>query len=82
MTKCLKATRDAHIRTLLEGANPVAVLDATPTLNYSEVALIFRVDRSTIYRWVREGHLPSIKVGRRSFIRSVDLRTLLLGDAA
>ena len=82
MTKCLKATRDAHIKTLLESANPLAVLDATPTLNYSEVALLFRVDPSTIYRWVREGYLPSIKVGRRSFIRSVDLRTLLVGDAA
>ena len=81
MTKCLKATRDAHIKALLQGDDPIEALDAAPTLTVSETAMLFRVDPTTIYRWTREGYLPIIKVGRRTLIRSVDLRALLVGAA-
>lgn len=33
-------------------------------LTAEEVAQLLRVNRSSIYRWVEQGQLPAIKVGR------------------
>ena len=46
-------------------------IDRLGTLDYltvDEAAQVMRVGRSTVYRLVREGELPLLKIGRRSVI--------------
>lgn len=48
-----------------------------PFLMADEAAALLRVDRSTVYRYAREGVLSAVKVGRCVRIRSASVRALL-----
>jgi excisionase family DNA binding protein len=50
-------------------------------LTTSEVAELFRVDQSTIRRWIDEGRIASITLpgGRKRYRRS-DIEAILAGD--
>lgn len=37
-----------------------------PYLRLDEVARLFDVSRSTIYRWIEEGRLPSVKIAGKA----------------
>jgi excisionase family DNA binding protein len=47
-------------------------------LTSSEVAKLMRVDRSTVLKWVRDGHLPAIRTpGRHVRIKRADVERLM-----
>lgn len=64
------------------------VIQATPKipadyLSPPEISKEFRLGRSTPHRWMREGKLPYVKLGPRSFrIRRADLESLIQSNAA
>jgi predicted site-specific integrase-resolvase len=37
----------------------------------------FEVSRQTIYEWIKKGYFERIKVGRKNFVRLVDLEHLV-----
>jgi len=45
-----------------------------------EVAKKLKIDMSTVYRWIREGHLKAVKVGRGWRISESELNRLLSGS--
>lgn len=44
-----------------------------PLLTVGEVASLMRVSNMTVYRLIKAGHLPAIRVGKNYRIRSSDL---------
>jgi excisionase family DNA binding protein len=46
-------------------------------LTVPESATFSRLKESTIRKWVLQGRLPYVKLGRRVFIRSQDLDSLI-----
>ncbi len=46
-------------------------------LTVSEVATDLRVSNMTVYRLIRGGHLPALRVGRNYRIRQADLEAYL-----
>lgn len=52
-----------------------------PTLTVDETAAVLGIARSTAYESVRNGEIPSIKVGRRRLVPTAALRRLLELDA-
>lgn len=46
-------------------------------LTAEEVADLLHVERNTVYRWMREGKLPSVKIGRLCRIEEAALEALL-----
>lgn len=42
-------------------------------LSADEVALYFGVERTTVYRWCREGRIPCLKVGKLWRVRREEL---------
>lgn len=49
------------------------------TYTIPEAGQMLGVGKSTIYKLVGEGRLSLLKIGTRSLIRAVDLRTLVEG---
>jgi excisionase family DNA binding protein len=45
-----------------------------------EVAQKLKIDMSTVYRWIREGHLKAVKIGHFWRISESELNRLLKGD--
>lgn len=41
-----------------------------------EVAAFLKVDKDSVYRWVAQGRLPSVKVGRLTRFRPEDVRSV------
>ena len=53
-------------------------------LTPGEVADTFRVEVATVYKWVREGHLPKVELpggGRRYRLRKKDVEDFINADA-
>ena len=50
-------------------------------LNAEELVPILRVSRPTVYKYLREGTIPSVKVGRRILIPQKALDQFLAGKA-
>ncbi|MFH1139925.1 MAG: helix-turn-helix domain-containing protein [Pseudomonadota bacterium] len=47
-------------------------------LHPSEIAQLMGVDRSTVYRWIRDRKLAALKVGRTIRVKKSDLEALRL----
>jgi excisionase family DNA binding protein len=52
------------------------------TLTVEEAAQILRISRTSAYKAVRAGEIPSVRVGRRDIIPRVAIERLLAGNAA
>lgn len=48
-----------------------------PLLTVAEVAELFRVSSMTVYRLIRNGDLPAVRVGRSYRVREDDLQAYL-----
>src|SRR5918993_3948275 len=53
-----------------------------PFLNVKEAAEQLRLDESTLYRHLREGHFPGVKVGGRYLIPAAVIEELAAGAMA
>lgn len=42
-----------------------------------EVMRLFRIGRSTLYRWVADGRVKRVKIGRRNLFPESDIRRLI-----
>jgi excisionase family DNA binding protein len=57
------------------------MLDETQeVLTVRETAQVLRVSEPTIYKGIREGKIPSIRLGDRHLIPRVQLKRLLAGE--
>lgn len=52
-------------------------MSAPPLLTVAEVADLFRVSSMTVYRLIRTGELPAVRVGRSYRVREDDLQSYL-----
>lgn len=58
---------------MAEGSTPIA----GPLLTVAEVADVLRVSNMTVYRLIKAGQLPAIRVGKNYRIREDDLNRFL-----
>ena len=56
-----------------EGSTPIA----GPLLTVAEVAEVLRVSNMTVYRLIKAGQIPALRVGKNYRIRSADLTAFL-----
>ena len=87
LQRVMRATPEmlAQIDRILDGMEPIVVLkiEGPPLLSLTAVAHILGVSRQTVYRLVKNGHLPRVEIRPGVYrIRRVDLETLLAGKAA
>ena len=67
-----------HMRThQVAPAKPVHDLGVEPLIGIRDVATFFGLSQATIRRWVREGKLPSIKIGRSPKFHKSDILRLV-----
>jgi len=52
-----------------------------PLLTVAEVAEVLRVSNMTVYRLIKAGDLPALRVGKNYRIREADLSTFLVEGA-
>jgi len=52
-------------------------MSAPSLLTVAEVADLFRVSSMTVYRLIRNGELPAVRVGRSYRVREDDLQSYL-----
>jgi excisionase family DNA binding protein len=62
---------------MAEGSPPIA----GPLLTVAEVAAVLRVSNMTVYRLIKAGDLPALRVGKNYRIREADLSTFLAEGA-
>jgi len=62
---------------MAEGSTPIA----GPLLTVAEVAELLRVSNMTVYRLIKAGDLPALRVGKNYRIREADLSTFLTEGA-
>lgn len=55
----------------------VQTFDKARFLTVQEVAQLMRVSSMTVYRLIRAGDLPAVRVGRSFRVRDVDVNTYL-----
>jgi excisionase family DNA binding protein len=58
---------------MVEGSTPIA----GPLLTVAEVADVLRVSNMTVYRLIKAGDLPALRVGKNYRIREPDLTRFL-----
>ena len=61
------------LRTIHSPALDTPTVPIEPLLNISDVALICGKSKRTILRWVREGKLPSFKIGGSRFFNKQEI---------
>jgi excisionase family DNA binding protein len=49
----------------------------TPLLKTSEVCAIFKITKPTLYEWLNQGKLPSVKIESRRYFRKEDIDSLI-----
>ena len=52
----------------------------TQLLKVKEVCALFAISRPTLYQWMHNGQLPSIKVGARRYFKREQVQALLEGE--
>ena len=62
---------------MAEGSTPIA----GPLLTVAEIAEVLRVSNMTVYRLIKAGELPALRVGKNYHIREADLSTFLAEGA-
>ena len=62
---------------MAEGSTPIA----GPLLTVAEIAAVLRVSNMTVYRLIKAGDLPALRVGKNYRIREADLSTFLAEGA-
>jgi len=68
---------------VIEHNNTVPLLDALdkngqrPLLKAKEVCTMFKISKPTLYDWMNQGKLPSIKIESRRFFRWEDVEKLI-----
>ena len=60
-----------------QGSTPLA----GPLLTVAEVSAVLRVSNMTVYRLIKAGELPALRVGKNYRIREADLATFLAEGA-
>ena len=58
---------------MVKGSTPLP----GPLLTVAEVAEVLRVSNMTVYRLIKAGDLPALRVGKNYRIREADLSTFL-----
>ena len=48
-----------------------------PLLKATEVCAVFKISKPTLYDWMNQGKLPSIKIQSRRFFRREDVEKLI-----
>ena len=57
--------------------------EVAPLLKVKEVCALFAISRPTLYQWMHNGQLPSIKVGARRYFKRAHIQAMLeQGEAA
>jgi len=59
-----------------------AVSGASPVLTVDEAAVYLRISRGLAFAAVRDGTLPSVRIGRRILVPRRQLEALLAGEQA
>jgi excisionase family DNA binding protein len=54
--------------------------DLPELLTVNEVAALLRVHKNTLYKWIREGSIESLMVGKTIRFRRDDIERLLAGE--
>lgn len=49
-------------------------------LTADELARVLRVGRTTVYRWAKEGRLPSVKIGKTVRFNPLEIEKIIHGD--
>ncbi len=49
-------------------------------LTADELARVLRVGRTTVYRWAKEGRLPSVKIGKTVRFNRLEIEKIIHGD--
>jgi excisionase family DNA binding protein len=55
--------------------------DTREVLTVRETAQVLRVSEPTVYKGIRQGRIPSLRLGDRHLIPRVQLNRLLAGEA-
>lgn len=51
-----------------------------PMLTVDETADLLHLSRDSVYRAARDGHLPTVRIGRRVYIATEGLRHLVMAS--
>jgi excisionase family DNA binding protein len=68
---------------VIEHSSTIPLLNALdkngqrPLLKANEVCAIFKISKPTLYEWMNQGKLPSIKIESRRFFRWEDVEKLI-----
>lgn len=68
---------------VIEHSNTVPLINALdkkaqrPLLKASEVCALFKISKPTLYEWMNQGKLPSIKIESRRFFHYEDVEKLI-----
>lgn len=71
---------------VIEHNNTVPILNALdkngqrPLLKANEVCAMFKISKPTLYEWMSQGKLPSIKIESRRFFRWEDVQNLITNN--
>jgi excisionase family DNA binding protein len=58
----------------------VCVVPGDELLTVGEIAERLRIHSMTIYRWIDDGRLPAIRIGKQYRVRAADLEEMLEGS--
>ena len=68
---------------VIEHSNTIPLLHALdknaqrPLLKASEVCSIFKISKPTLYDWMSQGKLPSVKIESRRYFKQEDIEALI-----
>ena len=69
----LKASNNEFLQKKLQGTDSVQALDCKPYLNIKEACLLLNASDSTIRKMIKDGILPTMRIGVKHLIRKSDI---------